>query len=258
MSARRACCLIRQQVHYRRDAFLKGLAAAGYDVRSEIKDPASGDVLLIWNRYGHFAREADRFEAGGATVLVVENGYIRVADSEGRQSYAISRGQHHHGYAAPDLARLAKLTFAPWREAGDHILVCGQRGIGSLKMASPVGWEETAAYNLRKQTGRKVVVRKHPEARGALPPRPLADDLASAHACVVWSSCAGLGALLAGVPVFYAAPDWIGRAAAYPLADADIESPFLGARYTALATALSNQYSIAEITSGQPFRTLAA
>lgn len=249
----RALCLIRDLPHYRRDAFVTGLAAAGFEVKQGFFQPSPGDVVVMWNRYGGNDEIGSRFEAAGAHVLVAENGYLPTRDEHGRQLYAVSRDQHHHG----GVTRRASVPFAvPWRKPTEtgHILVCGQRGIGSKVMASPPGWDEGTAYKLRKITGREVRIRKHPGNQP--PPVALEHDLAGCHAVVIWSSNAGIGALLAGVPVFYAAPRWIAEAAALPLQGADIEAPFLGDRTAGLLNAAANSWSVSEIERGEPFRHL--
>lgn len=244
--------LIRTGPHYRPEGFAAGLAARGYVVRSSInRQPSPGDLLVIWNRYGSFEDRADQFERAGARVVVAENGYYG-SDDLGRRLYALSLGQHHHGGAAPRVS--TSHLAAPWRASGEHILVCGQRGIGSRLMRSPDGWGERTAEALRATTKRPVRLRLHP---GKDPPKvPLAADLEGCHAVVVWSSAAGVEALLAGVPVFHAAPRWIAEKAATPLAGADLERPFLGDPSAGLANALGNQWSISQIASGEAFRCL--
>jgi hypothetical protein len=246
----RALCLIRDLPHYRRDAFVAGLRACGFEVRQGLFTPDPGDVVMMWNRYSGNDQIAERFEAAGASVLVAENGYLPTRDEHGRQFYAISRSQHHHGGAT----RQVRVPFAaPWRQRGDHILICAQRGFGSRVMQC-AGWAERIHGELAVRTKRPVRFRKHP---GNQPPDvPLERDLEGCHAAVVWSSNAGIGALLAGVPVFYAAPRWIAEKAAAPLEGADFERPFMGDRTAGLANALANQWSIDEIASGEAFRCL--
>lgn len=247
-----ACLLIRDLPHYRREAFEQGLKAVGYTVTRNAK-PAPGNVLICWNRYGTNDHLAAQYERAGGHVLVAENGYLPTRDEHGRQLYAVSRGQHHHG----GVTRKASAPFAmPWRAATEtgHILVCGQRGIGSPLMASPPFWAERTTDRLAVRTRRPVRIRKHPGKDA--PAVPLERDLEGCHAVVIWSSNAGIGALLAGVPVFYAAPRWIAEKAALPLAGADLEKPFLGDRSAGLANAAANQWSVAEIERGEPFRCL--
>jgi hypothetical protein len=145
----------------------------------------------------------------------------------------------------------------PWRDQGSKILVCAQRGIGSPGRASPPGWHDQVARDIRAQLNVPVVVRSHP---GDNDPRvSLEEDLAGAAACVVWSSGAGVKALVEGVPVFYACPWWICSAAArrydgpkslhFPVRN-DLQ------RAAALERMAWAQWSCDEIASGEPFRRL--
>lgn len=253
MPARRAVCLIRPKVHYRREAFLAGLAAAGYEVRDSIRDPGPGDVLVTWNRYGANDSLADQFERAGAAVLVAENGYF-AKHGEPPPTYAISRSQHHHGGNTAGASALRRAPpFSPWRERGDHILICAQRGFGSRVMQCK-GWAERIHGELAVRTKRPVRFRAHPG--NTAPAVPLEHDLKGCHAVVIWSSNSGIAALLAGVPVFYAAPRWIAEKAALPLAGADLERPFMGDRSAGLANAAANQWGVDEIARGEPFRVL--
>lgn len=245
-----ACLLLRDKPHYRRDAFAAGLAAAGWSVNAQPR-PSAGDLLVIWNRYGVNDDIARDYEAAGGRVVVAENGFLG-RDAPGGPWYALSLGEHHHGGAALDFSRL-KHKPTPWRATGDHILVCAQRGFGSRKMASQ-GWATGIEYWLRHRTKRPIRVRKHPG--NSAPVVPLADDLRGAHAAVIWSSCAGVSALLAGIPVFYAAPRWIAEEDAAPLERADLERPFMGDRADGLANAAGNSWSVDEIASGAPFHAL--
>ena len=91
-----AACMIRDLPHYRRDAFVRGLQAAGKRIVPSVgAAPKSlDDWLVIWNRYGEGERLADLWESRGGTVLVCENGYLGT-DSEGRQLYAIAIHGHN-------------------------------------------------------------------------------------------------------------------------------------------------------------------
>lgn len=257
-----ACNLIRDLPHYRRAAFDAGLRRLGYDIsRVPAAAPGPDDLLLIWNRYDELDAIALRYAAAGASVLVAENGYSGRQDTQRRQYYALSHGQHHHGGARwrPGLdAELAALAPRGLRQQGRHILVCGQRGIGSPLMRSPPGWGEQTTEMLARQTDRPVQYRPHPGARPDL--AALATALDDAWLCVVWCSAAGLVALLRGVPVCYAAPAWIAAASARPLHDnfgrlADLESPAFFPP-GGLLNALANEWCIADIESGRAFAAL--
>lgn len=262
----RAYSLIRTQPHYREEAFLAGLTAAGY--RAEHGNTGvqgrPGDVLVTWN-LGHDVREtAARFKRQGGTVLVAENGYIG-RDREGRQYYAIARDGHNGSgrwhVGGPE--RFAKLgvELKPWREAGEHIVVFGQRGFGSAEMASPFEWHFDVAKRLRKLTDRKIIVRPHPGKPGNDPEVTAAvcEDLRNAYCAVVWASSRGVRALTEGVPVVCEAPHWICFDAACEFEDLvnldrmDLSELSRGRCFERLAWA---QWSVEEIASGGPFRYL--
>jgi hypothetical protein len=210
---RRALNLLRQSPHYRRACFSEGLQAAGFQVVEALRDPRPGDVLLGWNRYGGVSEQADHFERRGAAVLVVENcplgndlhgGSYSVA----RRHVALTGGGINEG--GPERWDAWSINRHPWRTGGREVVVLGQRGIGHPDVRSPEGWAEQAA---RKTGGR---VRVHP---GTGPAVPLADDLKHASAVITWSSAAALQALLLGVPVWNAHPEFIGAPACRPLAE---------------------------------------
>lgn len=82
--------------------------------------------------------------------------------------------------------------------------------------------------------------------------RQLGEDLVGCHAVVVWSSTAGVKALLAGIPVFRCGPNFIAEHAARH-GITEIETPFVGDRAQALERMAWGQWSVEEIESGLPF-----
>lgn len=258
---KRAYSAIRSEPHYRGDAFTAGLRAAGYEVvHSAPQRFSPGDVMVCWNRYGYTHTLANQVEAAGGTVLIAENGYIG-KDAAGHQLYAIARTGHNGSgtWHVGDGSRWAALgiELKPWRTGGEHILVCGQRGIGSPTMASPQGWHEDVAARLRKVTKRPIRIRLHPGNNA--PQIPLEDDLSEAYAVVVWSSSAGVKALVEGIPVFFEAPYWIcARAAKKGIAEIDapqheFREEFRVGSMEYMAWA---QWNLEEIAAGEPFRKL--
>lgn len=258
--------LTRADMHYRHDVFSSGLRAAGYEVTAGQPQGAAGNVLLIWNRYGAYHDQASAFERGGGTVLVAENGYLG-KDAAGQQMYALARGGHNGSgqwyQGGPGRWDSLGVNLTPWRVDGGHILVCGQRGIGAPGMASPPNWHEVVAAKLRTLTKRQVRVRTHPG--NGQPAVPLADDLRGAWACVIWSSSAGVQALVAGIPVLYDAPHWICAGAAVPYSETWVNSLLYleqplhdnATRLAALQGMAWAQWTLAEIEAGEPFRRLA-
>jgi hypothetical protein len=275
----KAYVLVREQPWYRREAFTVGLRAAGYTVHTQRPDKIErDDVLVIWNRYAENHALANKFEGAGARVLVAENGYCSAAGGTPKfevmkqvtddSYYAVSVHGHNGSGQWPtgDGSRFAALGVQPqpWNSNPDgHILVCGQRGIGSPTMASPPDWHDRVSNDLRKKTKRKVVVRTHPGNNE--PQRKLDLDLEGAHSCVIWSSGSGVKALLLGIPVFYDAPHWICESGALPLGarEKSIRDPEVTlqddkARLHALEQMSWAQWKVSELVSGEPFKLLLA
>lgn len=240
---------------YDAPTFAAGLRAAGYSVipRAPLPNEATADtVLLIWNRSRSKDDTARMVESAGGRVLVAENAYLGGPDWR-----ALALRQHAGAGEWPegDDGRWDALGLAlePWRASGGHVLVLGQRGIGHPSVAMPQGWDRRMLALLQKRTARRLVFRPHPATVKA--PRPLADDLVGCHAVVTWSSAAGLQALVAGIPVFCGLRKWIGAAACWP-AEHDIEDPWLGDRLPMLRRLAWAQWTLTELSSGEPFRRL--
>jgi hypothetical protein len=251
-----ASIAIRTQPAYRRDAFEAGLKRAGYRIAPGGRPERKEDLLLVWNRYGASEHLADSWESLGGTVLVCENGYAG-KDELGRQFFAISVHGHNGSGWFPigDEDRFAALgiELQAWREGGDYLLICGQRGIGTRLMASPPNWHSNVAARLAKHYA--VRVRPHPGRHA--PATPLDGDLASAWGCAIWSSGSGVRALAMGVPVFYSAPFWICQAAGQRLPDTGTGMPLPlkddSARLGAMRRMAWAQRSVAEIEAGEVF-----
>lgn len=263
----RAVCLVRDPPHYRRDAILAGLKAAGAVVVPSISNPVPGDCLVIWNRYGNTDKEARRFEATGAAVILVENGYVGHHDNEhgkpvaanGEQLYAMALNRHNGAgtwfVGSGSRWREQGIQVKPWREGGEHILLLAQRGIGTPPVASPRDWPERTERRLRKLTDRPIKVRGHPGNQG--PVIPLESDLAGAWCAVTWASSAGIRAICAGVPVFSDFEQWIGAPAVLQRFE-QIEEPLCddSAREDMLGLLSWAQWTVSEIASGDPFLRL--
>jgi len=256
-----AICQIRQEPNYRREAFVVGLRNAGYSLVNSGRPASKMDLLVIWNRYGGAAAMADTWERHGGTVLVCENGYIG-KDAQGRQLYAIAANGHNGSGWWPigveDRFSKLGIELKPWLDIPEgHLLVCGQRGIGTKRMASPDNWHNLIANQIKGQVELPIKIRTHP---GTQPAKTTLDaDLVGASACVVWSSSSGVKALATGCPVYYAAPNWICESAALRVSEIGrarmMDDATRAAAFHKLAWA---QWSVAEIESGEPFRGFAA
>lgn len=252
-----AICLIRQDPHYRRDAFLTGLKKTGYNIVTAGRPTKKEDLLVIWNRYGGFETMANTWEQQGGTVLVAENGYIGV-DKNNHQLYALSaHGHNGSGWwvqTGQDKFSGLGVEVKPWKESSpnSHLLICGQRGIGSKLMASPHIWHFRTEQKVKQTTKRPIKIRLHPGNQPAK--TSLMDDLQNAHACLIWSSGSGVKALVNGYPVFFDAPHWICSFAAMKIGS-DLEAPNRDdkLRELALHRMAEAQWTIEELSSGEPF-----
>lgn len=268
----RALILIRSEPYYRCAAVVAGLERLGYKILfppaartgpalSIFKPDSEADLLVMWNLKQIFDEaHAKKFEMQGGTVIVMENGYLQKVD---KTYYALStHGHNGSGWYPYDLSidRFSDLGIPhqPHLMGGGHILLCGQRGVGSRDMASPIDWHVALGKKLKREFDGQleIRIRLHP---GNFTPRvPLETDLHNAAACAVWSSASGVRALVEGVPVFYDAPHWI-------CSDAARQVPTL-ARGKVIEPAVSfakvrrslnrmawGQWTPAEIESGEPF-----
>ena len=262
----KAYSLIRQQPWYRREAFASGLRKAGYEVLMRSPDRAqSGDVLVIWNRYAGNHEIATRFEHEGGRVFVAENGYVghegtspkfdvHPGGPQPHHYYALAWGGHNGQGAWPmgDASRLEELALPKESLRGDgHVLVLPNRSFGIPGRIMPSDWPMKTAARLRKQTKREVRVRAHPGNNA--PKRPLTEDLKGAWATVVWTSGAGVHAIIRGIPTFCDAPFWIMKGAA---ASGQVDEPTVPDQTPHLVSMAWAQWKISEIESGAAFAAL--
>lgn len=242
---------------------MEGLRAAGYEIRTASPGLSeTGNVMVGWNRYGAQHELAIRFEQAGGIYIAAENAYIWEGgisphSLKARPAYALARGYHNDSTVIPegseDRWSALGVTPAPWRAAGEHILVCPNRAFGTPGRAMPPDWSLGVRQRLAKLTKREIRVRPHPG--NDAPRKPLSEDLAGCHAVVIWSSSAGVHALCAGVPVICEAPFWIAKDVAGADLE-DIESPPMPDRPPALRRLAWGQFSVEEIASGVPFAHL--
>jgi len=257
-----AVMLLRKEVHYRSDAFKAGLEKQGYKIVPQGTGLGPSSLLVIWNRKaGTEDKLAATYERAGAKVIVVENGFIG-KDAQGHQLYAMALSGHNGSgkWFVGDDDRWAKLgiEIKPWREPfGEqgYVLTCGQRGIGSPTMASPPGWHRTVFEEQRRLplTG-PMLIRHHP---GSMPSKTtLEQDMAGARGLLIWSSSSGVKALVAGLPVCYAAPHWVCQGAATKYSSSRPCVFYRGDREKALRRMAWAQFSLDEITNGTAFEYL--
>lgn len=249
----RALNLLRQAPHYRRDAFDAGLRAAGFEVVTRLPDPGPGDLVLTWNAYGGFGDTGQHFQQRGAKWLVAENAPLG-NDWRGDRWYsvaigavALTGGEFRAG--GPERWDAWGVDLAPWRSGGETVILA-QRGIGATGVRSPDRWAEA----VRARIGGRI--REHP---GTGPAVPLADDLSAAGEVITWSSAAAVQALLLGVPVWHAHPQFVCASAAFPLAMHGSSTPMRtdARRLDAFRRLAWAMWTLDEITSGAPIARLA-
>lgn len=242
-------------VHYRRDSFTSGLQKLGYTVAFS-RPPTlikPDDVLILWNRYWRDEARARAYETAGATVLITENAWIGPEEKD-KHWFALCKN-HHNGvgsWRVGDDARWDKfeIELKPWRTTGKDILVLPQRGMGERGVAQPLGWMQSVTERLWTSTTRPVRFRHHPGLR----PHPEI-DFENVWACVTWASGAAIKALIAGIPVFYELPHWIGAMAAVKGING-LERPFLGDRLPMFRQLAWAMWRNEELASGEAFEWL--
>jgi hypothetical protein len=250
--------MIRESPVYRREAFVRGLRACGFDVQLRPPSPnvEPDDALVIWNRYGHYHDVASQVQKAGGQVIVAENAYVGV-DRADRRRYALANGGHNGSgawpHGGPERWESLGIALKAWRTDGEHILVAPNRSFGMPGFIMPPNWERDVVTRLRRVTQRPIRVRPHP---GNGPPKkPLIEDLVGAWAVVIWSSSVGCEALIEGIPVFCEAPWWVAKGAAIPSIK-NIDNPDLPDRMPAFQRLAWAQWSVEEIESGEPFHHL--
>jgi hypothetical protein len=249
--------MLRHSLHYRRESFSAGLKNAGFEVVDHLATPRPGDLLLVWNLYGGYYEQAQFFKSCGATVVVTENGWLG-KNWLGKDWFSLSLN-HHVGagdwnHEGPQRWDSFGVALQPWRQGKGETIVLGQRGIGERGYASPNRWAERTRAQLG--CGR---IREHPGnvAHGATTPT-LERDLSKATDVVTWASGAALLALMMGIPVWCALPQWIGASAGLPLSEF---SPGNGKRDDAARLEMFRRmawamWTLEEIRTGEPFLRL--
>ncbi len=141
----------------------------------------------------------------------------------------------------------------PWRNAGRHVLVCGQSDefmtVNAEWPGGHLAWCEHVASAVRARSDRPLVYRKKQAAA------PLAVDLADAWLLVTHSSAAAIEALLAGVPVIVT--DRHCAAAELTSRFDEIENPHRPDNRRALMERLADsQWTLDELRNGMAWRMM--
>lgn len=227
------------------EAFAAGCGGRMASTRDEELRPAPAafyGVRTGWARLWHQALDERR------DWYYIDNAWF---DSDRERCFRVARNCVQQTEFPPP-ARPASRKVAPWREDGDHIVVCPQSA-EFLRVLFGIHehWTERTCARLRRFTGRRLVIRRKGDRRS------LQEDLRGAWACVVHTSCAAVEALLAGVPIFAGA-----QCSALVMASADlaqIESPRMpDGRERLIAQLEAAQWTLDEMRSGQCWADLQA
>lgn len=252
MSSRKpvAWILIHSKVIARIEAFEAGFRSLGFEVSRRTPFAIGpSDVLVIWNRFGAGAKAADRFDAIGRPVLVIENGYVPHPSGLDTLAAAWSRhlGAGSWWIGGPERWDHWGVAIAPWQERAPDapVLLAPQRGIGPADTAPAADWAVRMEEYLKARTRRPIRIRRHPGT--GTPDRPLSDDLGEAAAVAVHASRVGIEALIAGIPVLTSFPRWIGAQAA---ATGWTDPLHRGDRLAMLRRLAWAQWTIEEIANG--------
>ena len=200
-------------------------------------------------------------------VIVLETGYINRGDGDNHHYAAGFNGLNgradfkNHGMPADRSEKLG-VRLKPWKEAGEHVLLCGQiPWDASVDHVNIQQWLLDAVNLIRGRTTREIIFRPHPLTRvpalggTRYSTRPLVDDLAKAHCCVTFNSNSAVEAAIAGVPVIA----YDEGSMAYTIAGhdwRDVEDPPKPDRKQWLYDLCYTQWTLDEMREGLAWRPL--
>lgn len=200
--------------------------------------------------------------ASGHDVWYADNSYF---DATRGQRFRITRNRlQHSGFGISSGARFAELGIhlAPWRDRGEHIVVCPQSdhfmgmlaGYDRARMYQGA-WLSDLLLSLDGVTDRPLRIRDWNRDKGAQA-ATLGADLVGAHALITWSSAAAVTAILAGVPAISLADDAAARALfPPPLNLEDLPRPD---RLNWAGVLADNEFTLEEMRDGTAWRRLNA
>lgn len=202
------------------EAFAMGAlrSGAGPYVAS-VTDPQDCDIAVVFGVEKkavpfskHRGEIIRRQQEAGKKVIVLETGYVDrdryyAAGFGGLNNRADFRNKGMPG----DRWEALGVDLKPWREKGEHIVLCGQiPWDASVQHTDHLKWIHDKALELLRGTQRDIVFRGHPLYQGEYPlpesvritrsDKPLAEDLKNARALVTFNSNSAVEAIIAGVP----------------------------------------------------------
>jgi len=204
--------------------FENGLKKHGHTIEYH---SGTGDVAVIWSvlwfgRMRNNQQVFDSYRKKGKPVIVLEIGnLIRDTSPNGddpRATWKIGiNGINLPNYfvSNKDQERFKKLglSFAPWKNTGEHILLCSQHERSEQWRTMPPSdvWVNQTIEQIREHTDRPIRIRSHPrfplrrpfkQQNSILSHVPFMADLNTAWAVVNHCSNPGIEAVINGVPAF--------------------------------------------------------
>jgi hypothetical protein len=224
-------------------AFAEGAGGKMASTSASSLEPGAAAFYGVRPAWAHLWEQA---KAEGRVWFYLDNAWLDAA----REHYfriGVNAVQSWSG-ARSDGARLAALgvRVMPWR-SGRHVVIAHSSDEFMRCVAGWPGgalaWESEVIWKLRRHTDRPVISRTKRTAR------PLANDLANAHALVAHSSVSAIEALVAGVPVIVTDPG--SAAAGFAMSFEQVEEPpYPAGREQFVARLADSQWTLAELRAG--------
>ena len=157
------------------------------------------------------------------------------------------------------------IDLKPWKNNGNHILVCLQRNGGwSMKGLSVVDFFHQTVNEIRKYSNRQIVVRTHPGDKKSViyanqlrgknvtisQNKFLIEDLKGAWASVVYNSSPSVASIIEGIPCFLLDPEYSQTAPVANLNLNEIENPIMPERLEWIQKLAQCHWNLEELRTG--------
>lgn len=272
--------------------FAEGVVRAGdrvIDVFDSTHRPADVAVIQGWvtdhvrrNHQWLRAHVIEQQRQASAHVVAIDSCLFLYADTANPAHYLRysfdgifpSTGIYCDSIIVPDrwraIANAFNIDLKPWRQTGNHILLCLQRNGGwSMGAVDTLDWCAETILTIREHSDRPIVIRPHPgdgktrhqladltgvESLGEVsvsdPQRSLLADLHDCWAAVNHNSSSVVGALIEGVPVFVTDPERSQCREVANLNLSDIENPTLPDRNHWIHRVAMSHWNFADLADG--------
>lgn len=159
------------------------------------------------------------------------------------------------------------LQMKPWRQTGNHVLICLQRNGGwSMGGLSTIDWLNKTILKIKSYTNRPIVVRAHPGDKKILgiltinhknvtlsKNENLLSDFQNAWCTITYNSSPGVASIIEGIPAFVTDPE-PRHSQAFEVANTDIaniENPLMPDRQQWIEKLCMSHWSFNELKSGE-------